>query len=1013
MKKTLQRCILLILLLTGNQLYAQEIRVSGTVTGSDGTIPGVSVTLKNGTIGAATNTNGNFNITVPQNGVLVFSALGYETKEEAINGRSVINVYLADDAATLEDVVVVGYTSKKQSELSSSVVVVSDKELKGIQSNDLGSMLQGKVAGLVVSNSNGRPGEAATMVIRGVGSIGAGYAPLYVVDGIIGGSADPNDILSVTVLKDAAATGLYGSRASNGVIVITTKSGQSGDTRVSYNGSFGTSHHQNGNFKVMNSAQFYEFAKQGYQNFFNNNVAAGNPAYVNRSFDTYLESVLPASLLNTDTDWQSLLTRTGTVNNHHLSVSGGNEKTTFYLSGNYFDEKGTVISTEYQNVNLRANIRHKLSNVFTLDARLSAGSNKRPNEPRSDGVLNQYYLNVPWDNPYEDDGITPYNPTRPGASWHGNNKTNYIYDRDHYSDVTKRTNAGGDFRLEAKITDWMTFSTSNSIGFSFADWTQLFDKYHNTAVAERGRLSQTYEHSNSYLTSNLLRMHQSYGSHNFSGILGQEYSYSEWQNTAAVGTDMVIGLSALNSAGQPKSVGGNKSETGFLSYFGQLDYNYQDKYFLVGSLRRDASSRFGSNNQWGTFYSAGASWILNRENFLSDVQWLDLLKLKASYGTTGNANITNYLALGTYSFISAGTYDGNSGARPARLPNQNLSWEMAYTTNIGIEFAAFKRAKLEVDFYNKTTKDLLQSVPLSAASGFANQQRNVGSINNRGLDLNLSVKVIDNTSFNWASNFNFNINKNKVLSLDNGNDIFTSDPANMIIREGLPLRYFYMKEWAGVDPATGGPLWTRWEDEEGKLLHGADKKDPAKITTTDQYNLASNLLVGSAYPDFVGGFRNDFSYKNFSLSILTNMSFGQSVFLASRQSQDADGTYFSQNQMILQDKYTRWEKPGDIATHPQIIAGGNKNSNSISSRFLEDASFFRIQNIRLGYTFPNKVYGISNLNMYSSIDNAYVFTKFSGADPDSDMERPTTSTDASRSRYSPTRKVTFGINFSL
>lgn len=1010
MKKALQRCILLILLLAGNQLYAQDIKVTGTVTGSDGTLSGISVTLKNGNIGAATNANGIFSMIVPQNGVLIFSALGYKSKEEAVNGRSVININLEDDAAVLEDVVVVGYTSKKQSELSSSVVVVSEEELKGIQSNDLGSMLQGKVAGLVVSNSNGQPGEKATMVIRGVGSIGAGYEPLYVVDGIIGGAADPNDILSVTVLKDAAATGLYGSRASNGVIVITTKSGQSGKSKVSYNGSFGSSHHQNGNYKVMNSAQLYDFAKQGYKNYFDNNVEAGNPDYVGKSFDTYLESVLPASLLNTDTDWQSMLTRIGTVNNHHLSVSGGGEKTTFYLSGNYYDEKGTVISTEYQNVNLRANLRHKLSNVFTLDARISASSNKRPNEPRYDGTFNQYYINVPWDTPYEEDGITPYNPTRSGSTWYGNNRANYFYDRDHYSDISKSTSAGGDFRVEAKITDWMTFSTSNSIGISFDDWKQLLDKYHNSAVAERGRLSQSYSHSNSFLTSNLLRMHQSFGDHNFSGILGQEYSYNEWQNTEAVGTDIVIGLSALNSAGQPKSVGGNRTETGFLSYFGQLDYNYQDKYFLVGSLRRDASSRFGSNNQWGTFYSAGASWIMNRENFLSDVQWLDLLKLKASYGTTGNANITNYLSLGTYAFSNEGTYDGNSGARPARLPNPDLSWEMAYTGNIGIEISVFKRTKLEVDFYNKRTKDLLQGVPLSAASGFANQQRNVGSINNRGLDLNLSVDVVDNASFNWSTNFNFNVNKNVVLSLDNGNDIF---PTNMIIREGLPLRYFYMREWAGVDPATGSPLWTRWEDAAGNILHGADKETPAKITTTDEYNLASNLLVGSAYPDFVGGFRNDFNYKNFHLNILTNMSFGQSVFLAARQSHDADGAYFSYNQSILQDKYTRWEKPGDIATHPQILAGGNKNSNGLSSRFLEDASFFRIQNIRFGYTFPNKVYGISNLNIYGSIDNAFIFTKFSGADPDSDMESPTITNDASSARYAPTRKVTFGLSFSL
>jgi TonB-linked SusC/RagA family outer membrane protein len=989
------------------------ITVTGEVRGTNGvTIPGVSIVVKGTTTGTVTDVDGKYSVSVPDgDAVLVFSSIGYITEEVAVNGRTSIDVTLVEDIQNLEEVVVVGYSTKRQSELSSSVSVIEEEALKtGVVSQNLGSMLQGKVPGLTVSNTTGRPGDPTNIVIRGVGSIGAGYAPLYVVDGVIGGSAHPMDIASITVLKDAAATGLYGSRAANGVIVITTKKGESGKTRVSYNGQFGTSQHRNGNIEMMNSAELYERQRQGFKNFYDVQVAAGVPNFVNTPFDQYLETVLPADRLNTDTDWQSLLTRPGYINQHQVAVSGGNDKTTFYVSGNYFYESGTILNTYYQNMELRANVRHEISDRFTLHARINTGTDKSPNEPLTgqEGTMAQYYINVPWDPAFEVDGVTPYNPSGAGNSWIGNGKSNHFYNVQHQSDITKGMKLNTDLQLDVKINDWINFSTTNRVGFSGADWTQLLDKDHQLASFENGRVTQEYSYDNSILTSNLLNLHRSVGDHNVAGILGQEYSYSKNTFTRAVGTDIVEGLSALNAAAKPKTVSGSAVETSFLSYFGQLDYNYLGKYFLVGSVRRDASSRFGANNRWATFYSVGASWNVSRESFLQDVSWLNLLKIRASYGTTGNANISPYLSLGTYAFNAASTYNGLSGARPARMANPDLTWEMAYTTNLGVEFGILNRVKVEVDLYQRDNKDLLQNVPLSASSGFSSQQRNVGSVRNRGMDLNVTTINIDG-AFRWETNFNLNINRNRVLALNQHEDIADG---KMRIREGLPMRYFYMKEWAGADVQTGDPLWVRWEDAEGNVIHGADKEEPYRVLTTNVYNQASNLFVSSAYPDFTGGVRSDMYYKNFSLSILGTFAVGQSIYFEGRERIDADNNSTNQNQMKMHEDWVRWEKPGDVATHPRLLSGGSA-SNGTSTRYLEDGSFFRIQNVRLDYSFPNRVLLFSGLRVFTSVDYLTVFTNFSGADPDVNMENPVIAQGANSARWSPARKITFGLSFDL
>ncbi|QGY43499.1 SusC/RagA family TonB-linked outer membrane protein [Maribellus comscasis] len=990
-----------------DDLTSPQNTVSGTVTDEAGIpLPGVTVVVKGTTQGTVTNVDGYYSLpNVPAEATLQFSFVGMITQEVVVGNQSSINIQMETDAIGIEEVVAVGYSSKKVSELSSAVSVVKEKDLRGVTSSNLGTMLQGKVPGVRISNTTGRPGQDPQIVIRGVGSMGAGYSPLFVVDGIIGGTYNPEDIETITVLKDAAASGLYGSRAANGVVVITTKSGKKGKTVVRFNSSYGMSYHNDGNMSFMNAQELFDYHRTAATNSYS---LLDNPS---QSLEDFLEERIPSSYLDYQTNWQALLKRTGQINKHQVSVSGGDEKTTFYLSANYYKELGTMINMEYERMDMRANFKHKISEIFDLSFRVALGKSENPNEPQGgqEGLYMQYHMAMPFDRPYDDNG-DPIDPYDPNVNWYGNSKSNYFYNREHYTDNTKRLNMSSDVQLDVKIADWVTFSTSNRVGVNGTDHTQVFDKYHFLAKSEGGIAFDNIGYTGSVLTSNKFNFKKQVNEHQFKGILGQEYSYSKYKYVSGEGMDLPYGLSAISATGSPKSVGGSQTEVGFKSYFAQFDYSFRSKYYLVASYRNDASSRFGKDNRWGSFYAIGTSWVVNQENFLKDKDWLDQLKLKLSYGSTGNANISDYLSLSSYSFNNS--YAGNAAAIPARMANPDLTWEVAYTTNIGIEMSVLKRFQLALDFYNRDNKDLLQDVPLSAATGFSSQQRNIGEVRNRGLDFTLTSKNIQG-EFEWITSLNMNFNRSKILKLNDGEDILDG---NMRFSEGRALRYWYMKEWAGVDSETGQPLWVRWEDADGNKIDqsgGTNPTVPANITTTSNQNEASLLFIESPYPDFTGGIRNDFSYKGFSLSIFADFSHGNTIYSAIRGYLDSDGAYTWHNKMKMQSSWTRWEKPGDKATHPQLLYNGNNNSYTTSSRYIEDASYLRIQNITLGYDFNKKLAFFSNVRVQMSLDNLLTFTKFSGADPSMNMENPSNGQNSNTGGYAPTKKVMFGISFDL
>jgi TonB-linked SusC/RagA family outer membrane protein len=994
------------------------VNITGKVASETGDpLPGVTVLLKGTGIGTATAADGTFSLTAPgATGTLMFSYIGFLPKEVAIRGQQTFNISLSADTKALGEVVVVGYTSKNQTQLSSSVSVVSAEKLKGVTAPDLGSLLQGKASGVMVSGSTGQPGSSPVVRIRGTGSLSAGAEPLYVVDGVIGGTANPNDIESVTVLKDAAATGLYGSRAANGVIVITTKSGKAGKTRTNFNSSVGTNWMSTGNFELMNSQELYDLSYPMYvndytgkRNNFINDLSKTNPnpseaeinAYLTSkrlptSLEGYLNIHLPASLTDNDTDWQKLAFKPGITQNYELSTSGGNERTRFYIGGNYYNEQGTLTVTDYERFNARLNLEHRITDKLKITGRLNGRMDYTTfDPPQQEATAVQAYKNLPWDKPYNPDGSPRLGQE---ADWRGREQTNFLFYLPHNFSTRRSSSVQGDLVLDYDITDWLSFSTTNRAEIINARAELYEDPITPSGAARNGVLRNNFTYAHSLLNSNLLRAAQNFGSHSLSGILGAEFQDNYGDNTNSTGGGVPSGLAIMDVSAAPISIVGSKYRSAFNSYFSQADYNFDNRYFAVASFRRDGSSKFGSNNQYGNFYSLGGSWIISNESFMSQSGPMSLLKVRASYGTTGNANITDFISQALYSYSKQ--YAGLSAAVPARLANPNLTWEKAYTTNIGFDIGFFSRVNVSIDAYQRDNKDLLFDVPLSAAAGFSTQIQNIGSIRNKGVDIDLSTVNITSNNFRWETNLNIGFNNNQVMSL------YRDQPIEQGLRRvivGQPLRTWYMQKWMGVDPQTGAPLWER-------LTYDADG-NVTKSETTTNYNLATRQIVGKANPDFTGGLSNTIAYKGLTLDVFFNFVYGNQVYHSARQAFDSDGAYPTLNSMRLQEGWSRWEQPGDIATHPYpILGGGGNNSNKPSSRFLEDGSFVRLRNIRLNYEIPVswvERLNLAGLSVFVTGDNLYTWTKFSGMDPEANFD------NAFFTNYPLSKRVLFGINLGL
>lgn len=952
-------------------VQAQTVTVSGQVTSVNGeSLPGVNILVVGQSTGTVTDADGRYQINVSSSGTLRFSYIGFETLDVPVQGRTTLDVILQESTALLDEVIVMGYTTVSKRQVSSSVAQVSGEVLQQAATHDPVTALEGRMAGVIIAQSSGRPGIDADITIRGTGSIGAGTSPLYVVDGVIGGSGtvSPSDIESITVLKDAAATALYGSRAANGVVVITTKRGRPGDTQVNVRSARGYNYTMHGNERWMNAQELYDF----HQTFGN----AENGPFYNRPDVTKI-----------DTNWRDIGFGTGITQMYEASVSGGSNQTTFYISGNFFQEEGTNIGTNYERISGRVNLQHDISENLNVAVQFAGNYGIRDNVVTGNpyDILVFSSRALPWDTPWNEDGTV-----RKGteSDWYSRDSENPLHGMQWNTDQNKSSNYAGDVRLRYNLSNWITFTSSNRFTQEDGRREIYLDARSLAGGARNGSLDYRGSRSTSVITSNLLHLNKGWETQSLSGLVGFEFSSSRSESNNVVGAGLAPGMKVLSAAAVPFSTSGGINESAFTSIFAQAEYEYMERYILTASYRTDASSRFGADNRWGAFYSLGGSWIISNESFFN-ARAIDQLALRASYGTTGNANIGNYDASGLYSFTS--NYIGVPASFPSRVPNPNLTWEVAHTINLGLDLDIMDRINIALDLYHRKNTDLLQNVQLPGTSGIPSRIQNVGSVQNRGIEFQISTTNIRRADFLWRTDFTISTNQNRVLELYNGEPIERS--GNRRLMEGHDMNTLWMRKWHGVNPQTGAPQWevvTR--NEQGEIIN---------VDITEDYGTANNQIVGTTTPNFQGGFRNVIQYRNFTFNAFFTFVEGATGYYGTGIS---FGAYMTNNFRHLRPGESYWMKPGDDAHFPQNIVNGNNSGHLESSLFLYDRSYLRLRSARLSYAIPENLLqsvGMRSASLYVNGENLLTFTNWPGRDP------------AASNDYPLARKFLFGIELGF
>ncbi|MDR1938008.1 MAG: TonB-dependent receptor [Tannerellaceae bacterium] len=969
--------------------------VTGTVVDTKGEpLIGAAVREKGTTNGVVTDLAGRYTITTAgPDAVVSFSSLGYVTQEINVAGKQQIDVVMEEDVTEINEVIVVAYGTQKKSSVTGSIATLKADQLTTVTTPNVNAMLQGKVAGVQVLNVSGKPGntsnEVAQIRIRGKGSLGSALDPLWVIDGVVSGIGaylNPNEIATISVLKDAAATALYGSRATNGVIIVTTKMGNQGENRVEISAKTGVAQQDLGKFRLMNSQELYDYTTS-----MGSLEAAG------------LDGWLTEDLLKHNTDWFGIATQNALSQNYTVSYTTGKEKTRSFLMADYYTEEGTVKGYDYTRYSLRSNNDYRVNDKLTIKTKFSGSFYKNFSQQHDERAAMLY---LPWDVPYNEDGTTR---TGKEADWHGRDASNYLYNLPYEWSRGKAFGVTANVGFDYKFTDWLIFESNNNIGYrytldeSYTDPNALgANEYGGSISAKNGFYTTRY-------TNQLLRFLKTFnGKHDISAFLGYEFSDSRSETNESTGRGIPSGSEILGVAANPYEVKGGINEWAVQSAFFNANYTYNNRYMAQFSYRLDGSSRFGKNNRYGSFFTFGAGWAIHEESFLQDISWINRMKLRASYGSIGNVPDSNYGYLSVYSIGTQ--YNGIPSAFPSRLGNPNLSWEKCYETNIALETRLFDRLNVEIEWYNKNTSDLLYNVQLSSVTGYSTQWQNVGAVLNRGVEITLSPDIVRTKDFTWTADLNIGVNKGVVKELYEGNtQIMGGDMSAQKIREeGTAIDTWYVREWAGVDVYTGVPLWYIYNKD-------ADGNFDGTRTLTSDYSKATRINKGTSNPKFSGGLITSASYKNFTLSAGFSFVYGNMIHNGARQFYDNDGAYPTFNSMKLKDGWVRWKQPGDIATHPQPIAGGNHDSSKPSSRYLEDGSFLKMNNLSLTYSLPSQLLSKANikgLDITLSGEKLFTVTKFSGPDPE--VGAGVDNGNLGEGMYYPTpRRFSLGLNLTF
>jgi len=1000
-KKLLLLCCCLLAMHTAG--FSQEQRASGRIVSAKDSqpLPGVSVALKGSSNIVSTDGNGAFSIGTPAGrSTLVLSFVGFLRKEVVVNaGQSGLQITLEEDVQQLNDVVVVGYSSKKQSALTSAVTVVSSEQLKDVTTNNVGSMLQGKVAGLQVVNSSGAPGASPDIRLRGVSSVNANQSPLFVVDGIIGGNYDPNDVESITVLKDAASTALYGSQANAGVIVVTTKKAKQGETRFEAKVSTGFRTADFGKLQVMSSNELYDQQKEFYRDYI---LGAADNSYKIDLGKFYAER--PLTLRDQNYSWPEESFTSAPIYNFYLSAAGRTEKNDYYVGASYYNEKGTFQNTKYQRINLRGNSTYHFSKKLDVTNNINLSANMG----KSYDYMDVYYsfLNMPWDNPYDETGKPIYVDGNSTFKWWSRDKVNPLHTIENSDHSYKGFDVNYDLGINYRITDWLTFSSSNRVAAAFNKGTNFVSPLAAGTYRGSGYLNELNTLNYGIVSNQLLRFAFKMGDHSLNGFAGAAFEGSQTEYSGASGRGLPEGLRVLNVVSNNQLVNGYNNQGYLQSLLSQVDYNYKEKYFLTASFRYDGSSAFAPTKQYGSFPAISGAWLISNEDFLAGSNILNYLKLRVSYGITGTQDIGASRYLGLYSLTTQ--YNSVVGAVPYQLASPTLTWESKHQINAGLDIGLFKRVNLTVDVYRNNTKDLLLQVSQPLSVGFETKWENAGNVVNKGIELGITSANIQQKNFDWSTDFTINFNSNKLDGLP-ANIVKTGSwSISQIYRNGGNLYEFYMPKWLGVDAQTGGPLWEKLTyDENGGVIGRESTSDYAQATIQES---------GSALPKFQGGFNNNFRYKNFNLRVSTYFNYGNKVFSNNLRFMMNDGHEPYYNQIRMPNDAKIWTGPGDTqATEPS--PQNSANSTETSTRYLKNGSYFSIRNIALSYKLPkawSSKINMDGITVGLTADNVATFSNFLGQDPQTTIQAGSFGTPGvSDFKYPNNRQYLFNVNFSF
>lgn len=987
-------------------VFAQDISVRGiltdAVTGEP--VPYASVQVKGTMIGVSTSESGEYIIRAPGDGTLIFSFIGYATVEVPVNDRAVINVTISPDVESLEDVLVVAYGTAKKSSYSGSAAMVKSDVLLQNPNSSFEKAMQGKVAGLQVVTASGQPGAGTSFRIRGSGSLNASNEPLYVIDGVattntqystiaednyssasILSTINPQDIESVTVLKDAAAASLYGSRAANGVVIITTKGGKQGEGKVSFNMQVGASSVPT-RFDLMSSAEYYQTVFNSYystrkgEGFSPADAAAWansqtqglitfNPYNMDQPYDANGQLV-PSAKIIVNTDWQKEVLKPGLTQDYNLSFSGGTDKISYFFSGGYFDQKGTAPTARFTRYSAKSNIDVKILPWLKAGMNATFSYSRQNTEMAGGAGASPLYNSL-----YFPNGVPIYMTDKNG---------NYILDEagekqfNWINPVSKDfnplaipymdTNLTKNYRLLASFYGEIKFMEGLTLKTVFApDFVALYEKVfwnkeHGNGPAYGGRSERHQTYDLMYTSTTTLNFNRTFADkHNVSAMIGYEVWHSTREYALAQGTNFAFNfmdeLAAATSALAPKSWTSNEA---LQSYIARAEYNYDSRYYISASFRRDGSSVFGSDNKWGNFYSVGGSWKIDNEDFMKDVNWISALKLRASYGTSGNnMGLGRYQSLGMWAAGDTYNYGDYSGFSHTQFANPDLGWEKQAMFNVGVDFGFLNdRVYGSIEYYNKKSKDLLYDFPLPTSHGIESIMMNLAQVQNSGFELELGADIIRTKDWLWNLNFNFSASKDKILDLAGTDEVIMSENKK-IWKKGHSQYEFYMPTWMGVDAATGNPLWKKGEG------------------TTSEYALADYDMQGRATPFAFGGLSTGLSWKGINLSIMIYYNLGGKVYDGLYASLMHEGCDTGKN--LHRDALKGWTESNHSTEYPKYINANTAMSNSESTRFLYDATYVKLKNLNLSYTLPKhllkKTGIISDVKVYANIDNLFTWFK--------------------------------------